>query len=82
MPEPNEQPHDTNSDPENITEERAARRFHQIRHRDSNLVKLEKRIHDTAERLKTLKEQRVAQIEALREAARDEGDLPLFADLD
>ena len=80
--QPNEQPRDTNDDPQNITEERAARRFFQMRHMDANLTKLDKRIHDMAERMKVLKEQRVSQIEAMREAARDEGDLPLFDDLD
>jgi hypothetical protein len=72
---------DSNSDPANITEERAARRFHQIRYMETNLAKLEKRILDAKDKLATLKEQRESQIEAMRAAARDEGVLPLFEDL-
>ena len=77
-PPPNQ---DSNHDPANITEERAARRFHQIRHMESNLAKLDKKITDAKTRLATLKEQREAQIMAMLEAARDEGTLPLFEDL-
>jgi septal ring factor EnvC (AmiA/AmiB activator) len=82
MATPDEHPHDSNADPSNITEERAARRFHQIRHMERNLTKIDKRISDAKTKLQTLKEQREAQIVALFEAARDEGDLPLFDDLD
>lgn len=67
---------------ENITEERAARRFHQMRHMEQHLAKLDKKIADAKQKLSVLKEQREAQIQALLEAARDEGTLPLFEDLD
>jgi len=72
----------TNLDPANITEDRAARRFHQIRHMEINLSKLDKRIGDAKDKLSSLKESREAQVQAILAAARDEGDLPLFADLD
>lgn len=81
MEQPHEQPHDDDK-ADTITQDRAARRFYQIRHMDAHLQKLDKRIHDAADKLKTLKEQRAAQIDAMREAARDEGALPLFDDLD
>lgn len=82
--EPNQQPtgDNTNSDPANITEERAARRFHQMRNIERQLAKIDKRITDVKDKLTTLKEQRAAQIELLLSAARDEGTLPLFEDLD
>jgi septal ring factor EnvC (AmiA/AmiB activator) len=84
MATPNDEPRDdgTNNDPANITEERAARRFHQMRHMETNLAKIDKRIADAKDKLARLKEQREGQIQALLSAARDEGDLPLFADLD
>lgn len=63
---------------ENITEERAARRFHQIRHQEQMIQKLEKKIADTKMKLATLKEERDGVIVSLLAAARDEGDLPLF----
>lgn len=72
----------SNNDPANITEERAARRYHQIRHMEANLQKLDKKIGDAKTKLSTLKEQREAQVQAMLEAARDEGTLPLFDDLD
>lgn len=79
----NEDREDADRDPgDTITEERAARRFHQMRHMEKNLAKLTKRINDAADKLKTLKEQRTAQVDAMLAAARDEGDLPLFSDLD
>jgi septal ring factor EnvC (AmiA/AmiB activator) len=82
MEQPHEQSPDPNSDPLNITEDRAARRFHQMRRMETNLTKLDKRITDAKDKLAKLKEQREAQIDALLAAARDEGDLPLFDDLD
>lgn len=71
-------PNSANHDPENITEERAARRFYQMRRMEQNLQKLDKKISDAKEKLATLKEHREGQIAALLEAARDEGDLPLL----
>jgi len=65
-------------DVENITDERAARRFHQIRHQEQRIAKLDKRIFDAKTKLGTLKEERDGVVAALLAAARDEGDLPLF----
>ena len=79
---PHELPNDSNQDPANITEERAARRYHQMRHMEATLAKTDKRITDAKDKLAKLKEQREAQVDALLAAARDEGDLPLFDDLD
>ena len=73
---------DPNRDPANVTSDRAARRFFQIRHMERNLVKLDKKIADAKDKLATLKEQHGAQVLAILAAARDEGDLPLFDDLD
>lgn len=63
---------------ENITEERAARRFHQIRHQEQVIQRLDKKIADAKLKLATLKEERDGVVMALLAAARDEGDLPLF----
>jgi len=68
-------------DPVNITEERAARRFHQMRRLEASIVKVDKRIGDAKLKLGTLKEERDGYIATLLAAARDEGNLPLF-DLD
>ena len=60
----------------NITEERAARRFHQIHRMEAAIAVGAK------DKLAALKEEREGMVQQLRAAARDEGDLPLFADLD
>jgi hypothetical protein len=80
MPEPDRQsePDDTTS---NVTEERAARRFHQIRRIESQIAKVDARIVTAKTKLATLKDERESYIAGLMAAARDEGDLPLF-DLD
>jgi hypothetical protein len=62
----------------NITEERAARRFHQMRRAERHLAAVDDRIALTKLELKTLKEERDGYVGELRAAARDEGDLPLF----
>jgi predicted nucleic acid-binding Zn-ribbon protein len=77
----NEPRDDSNADPVNITEERAARRFHQMRHVEENIAKLDVRITGAKDKLAALKDQRDGLLEQLRAAARDEGDLPLFDDL-
>ena len=69
-------------DPENITEERAARRFHQMRHQEQRIAKVDVKITAVKAKLASLKEEREGYLAALLAAARDEGDLPLFADLD
>lgn len=78
MPNP---PEPTPPNVDDITEERAARRFHQMNHMERNLAKIDKRINDAKTKLAALKEEREGQVQALLAAARDEGDLPLFADL-
>ena len=87
MPMPNEQPHlpplDPPDDPvANITEERAARRFHQMHHHEKNIAKVDVKISAAKDKLSKLKEEREGYVSALLAAARDEGELPLFADLD
>lgn len=66
---------------ENITDARAARRYHQIRQLE-RLVQIKNReIADCTDHLKELKTERDGAIKQIRAAARDEGALPLF-DLD
>lgn len=77
MAKQREEPEDT-EDIDNITEERAARRFHQIRHQEQLIQKLDKKIVDAKTKLGTLKEERDGVVANLLAAARDEGDLPLF----
>lgn len=65
----------------NITEERAARRFHQMAVLERQLALKLGEIAHSKEHLKELGEERDGLIARLRTAARDEGELPLF-DLD
>jgi chromosome segregation ATPase len=65
----------------NITEERAARRFHQIAVLERQLAIKTNEIAQCKDHLKELTESREGVLMRLREAARDEGELPLF-DLD
>jgi MoxR-like ATPase len=67
---------------ENITEERAARRFHQMRHLVRELAKFDGRITELKETLNTLKEARAGIVQTILAAAQDEGTLPLFEDLE
>ena len=67
--------------PLNITEERAARRFHQIRRLEQEIDRVDVRIANAKTTMSTLKEQRDGLLARLLAAARDEGELPLF-DLD
>ena len=79
LPNPDNDPRERAA---NVTEERAARRFHQIRHFEAGIAKLDKKIIDAKDKVASLKEEREGQLAQLLAAARDEGDLPLFADLD
>lgn len=82
MPNDDQPIRDSNSDPLNITESRAALRFHQIRHLEAAIVKVDTKIVHQKDKLSTLKEERDGLLSQLLAAARDEGDCPLFADLD
>lgn len=62
----------------NITEERAARRFHQIAVLERQLVIKSNDIAACKDHLKELNEAKDGLLMRLREAARDEGELPLF----
>lgn len=63
---------------QNITEERAARRFHQIAVLEHQLDLKSKSIAECKDHLKELNEAKDGLLARLREAARDEGELPLF----
>ena len=65
----------------NITEERAARRFHQIAVLERQLSLTSNNIATAKDHLKELGEEKDGLLARLRTAARDEGELPLF-DLD
>jgi hypothetical protein len=65
----------------NITEERAARRFHQMAVLERQLTLKSNEMAATRAHLKELTEERDGLIQRLRSAARNEGELPLF-DLD
>lgn len=76
-PQPND-PTPRNLD--DMPEERAARRFHQIRHLSDTIGKLDTKITAAKTKLAALKDEREGVIATLMAASRDEGDLPLFAD--
>lgn len=65
----------------NITEERAARRFHQMAVLERHISFKAGEIAAAKDHLKELNESKEGLLLRLREAARDEGELPLF-DLD
>jgi hypothetical protein len=65
----------------NVTDERAARRFHQMATLERQLAIKSGEIATCAAHLKELKESYDGLLMRLRTAARDEGELPLF-DLD
>lgn len=65
----------------NITEERAARRFHQMAVLERQLQIKSTEIASCKDHLKTLSEEKDGLLGRLRAAARNEGELPLF-DLD
>lgn len=66
---------------QNITEERAARRFHQMAVLERQLQGKTSEIAQCKDHLKELGEERDGLLGRLRAAARNEGELPLF-DLD
>jgi len=66
---------------QNITEERAARRFHQMRHVEQEIQQIQVAIASCRDHLKELTTDLEGKYKTLRAAARDEGSLPLF-DLD
>ena len=68
-------------DVQNITDERAARRYHQIAVLERQLQIKSSEIANAREHLKELGEERDGLLGRLRAAARNEGELPLF-DLD
>lgn len=63
---------------ENITEERAARRFHQMARLEREIILKNNELAECKAHYKELTEERDGMIKRLRAAARDEGDLPLF----
>lgn len=63
---------------ENITQQRAAQRFHQIARLERELVAKLSEVAACAAHLKELKEEGDGLVLRLRRAARDEGELPLF----
>lgn len=65
----------------NITEERAARRFHQIAVLQRQLFLKRKEMADCKQHYKDLTEEADGLLARMMTAARDEGELPLF-DLD
>jgi hypothetical protein len=62
----------------NVTEERAARRFHQMAALERQVAIRSKEIAECKSHLKELSESKEGLLLRLREAARDEGELPLF----
>jgi hypothetical protein len=65
----------------NITDERAARRYHHIARLERELAVVLSTIAVAKAHVKELNEQQEGLIARIRTAARDEGELPLF-DLD
>ena len=63
----------------NITQERAAQRFHQIAVLERQLILKSSEIAGVKDHLKELTEAKDGLLMRLREAARDEGELPLFS---
>jgi hypothetical protein len=66
----------------NVTEERAARRYRQIAAIERQLAVKAEEHAAAAALVRSVKDDYEALLRTLRAAARDEGDLPLFADLD
>lgn len=66
----------------NITQEKAARRFQQVNVLERQLISKDREIAACEVDLKGLKEERAMLFARMRMAARDEGELPLFVDLE
>ena len=64
---------------QNITEERAARRFHQMAVLERQIAIKSDEIASAKNHLKELGEAKEGLLSRLRAAARDEGELPLFS---
>ncbi len=62
----------------NMTQDRAAARFHQIARLERELVAKLSEVATCAAHLKELKEEGDGLVLRIRQAARDEGDPPLF----
>lgn len=62
----------------NITQERAARRFHQLAVLERQVMITNDDILRTQDRLKALRKHFDGLLDRLHAAARDEGELPLF----
>ena len=69
-------------DTANMTQERAANRFHQMARLERELAEKQNELEDVKAQQKELTEERDGLIRRLRAAARDEGELPLFGLLD
>lgn len=76
-----ENPLPIDPEPDNVTEENAARRFYQMRNIERSIAKLDKRIADKQTELKALKEEREGELQRMLGCARNEGPLPLFEDM-
>ena len=63
---------------DNITEEHAARRFHQMARLERAIAAKSSEVAAQKVRLKELPDELEGLLWRLREAARDEGELPLF----
>lgn len=70
------------SDTANITQERAARRFAHIASLERQLSLIHGQLASAKAHVKELNEEADGLILGIRAAARDEGELPLFADAD
>jgi regulator of replication initiation timing len=66
------------ADTTNLTQERAAARFHQMVSLERQLASTIEDIVECKRSLKDLQEEEAALVKRLRKAARDEGELPLF----
>ena len=65
----------------NITQERAAQRFHQIAVLERQVARTHQELVAAQDEVKDLRKAYESLVDRLRTAARDEGELPLF-DLD
>jgi septation ring formation regulator EzrA len=71
-----------------LTNERAVRRYLQVRALQETVERIEgsievvqKEIDDATDRLRDLRKEKSEVMKAIREAAKDEGQLPLFGEL-
>lgn len=71
-----------------LTEDRAIRRYLQVRLLEETVEKIEasledvqKEIDDATDRQRSLRKEKSEALKAMRDAAKDEGQLPLFGEL-